>query len=51
MAFAPLSNLPLGRAQCAICVRVARMWDYCGNKEVQVPLHVDMVLVDEKVQF
>jgi hypothetical protein len=34
-----------------LCVCVARLWDYCGNKEVKVPLHVDMVLVDEKVQF
>ncbi|CAL4900197.1 unnamed protein product [Urochloa decumbens] len=48
MAFAPLSDLSLGRAHCAICVRVVRIWDYCGNKEDQPPLHVDMVLVDEK---
>ncbi|CAO2206275.1 unnamed protein product [Urochloa humidicola] len=48
MAYAPLSDLPLGRAQCAICVRIARLWDYCGNKEGEPPLHVDMVLVDEK---
>jgi hypothetical protein len=49
MAFTPLSELPLGRAHCAICVRVVRLWDYCGNKEGEVPLHVDMVLVDDKV--
>ncbi|CAL4921301.1 unnamed protein product [Urochloa decumbens] len=48
MAFAPLSYLPLGRAHCAVCVRIVRLWDYCGNKEDVVPLHVDMVLVDDK---
>ncbi|CAL4935534.1 unnamed protein product [Urochloa decumbens] len=48
MTFAPLSDLPLGRAHCAICVRVVRLWDYCGNKEDMAPLHVDMVLVDDK---
>ncbi|CAO1940299.1 unnamed protein product [Urochloa humidicola] len=48
MAFAPLSDLPLGRAHCAVCVRVVRLWDYCGNKEDEPPLHVDMILVDDK---
>ncbi|CAN6239658.1 unnamed protein product [Urochloa humidicola] len=48
MALAPLSDLPLGRAHCGVCVRVVRMWDYCGNKEDAFPLHVDMVLVDDK---
>ncbi|OEL21647.1 hypothetical protein BAE44_0017332 [Dichanthelium oligosanthes] len=48
MALAPLSDLPFGRAQCAVCVRVVRLWDYCRNKEDQPPLHVDMVVVDEK---
>jgi hypothetical protein len=51
MTFAVLSDLPLGRAHCAVCVRVVHLWDYCGNKEGQLPLHVDMVLVDEKVHI
>ncbi|CAN6170312.1 unnamed protein product [Urochloa humidicola] len=48
MALSSLSELSLGRAHCAVCVRVARLWDYCGNKEDEPPLHVDMVLVDDK---
>ncbi|CAL5005363.1 unnamed protein product [Urochloa decumbens] len=48
MAFAPLSDLPLGRAHCGVCVRVVRLWDYCGNKEDEPPLQVDLVLVDKK---
>jgi hypothetical protein len=49
MPFGALSDLALGRAQCAICVRVVRLWHYYGNKEGQISLHVDMVLVNEKV--
>jgi hypothetical protein len=51
MAFTPLSDLPIGRVHCAVCVRVVRLWDNCGNKEGHLPLHVDMVMVDEKVRI
>jgi hypothetical protein len=50
MAFTLLSDLPVGSAHSAICVRIVRLWDFCGNKEDQPPLHVDMVMVDDKVQ-
>ncbi|CAN6231331.1 unnamed protein product, partial [Urochloa humidicola] len=31
-----------------VCVRVVRLWNYCGNKEDKPPLHVDMLLVDDQ---
>jgi replication factor A1 len=30
-------------------VRVARMWDYYGTRDGQPPIHVDLVLIDDKV--
>jgi hypothetical protein len=27
------------------------MWDYCGTRDGQPPIHVDLVLVDDKVTF
>ncbi|KAG8050944.1 hypothetical protein GUJ93_ZPchr0009g1130 [Zizania palustris] len=48
MGFDLLSDVsPMGKHWC-VCVRVARMWDYCGTRDNQPPIHVDLVLVDEK---
>lgn len=34
-----------------VCVRVSRLWDYCGARDGTAPFHVDLVLVDEEVCF
>uniref|UniRef100_M0XJW7 Replication protein A subunit n=2 Tax=Hordeum vulgare subsp. vulgare TaxID=112509 RepID=M0XJW7_HORVV len=48
MTFHSLSDVSPASRHWSICVRVARMWDYCGTRDGQPPIHVDLVLVDEK---
>uniref|UniRef100_A0A8R7PL76 DUF223 domain-containing protein n=1 Tax=Triticum urartu TaxID=4572 RepID=A0A8R7PL76_TRIUA len=48
MAFDSLSDVSPVSRHWSICVRIARMWDYCGTHNGQPPIHVDLVSVDEK---
>jgi len=48
IAFDSLSDVSPVSRHWSICVRIARMWDYCGTRDGQPPIHVDLVLVDEK---
>lgn len=48
MAFDSLSDVSPVSRHWSIRVRVARMWDYCGTRDGHPPIHVDLVLVDEK---
>jgi hypothetical protein len=44
-----LSNINPSGFSWAICVQVTRMWDCYGSKDDEVLKHLDLVVVDEKV--
>ncbi|KAM0826657.1 hypothetical protein ACQ4PT_068727 [Festuca glaucescens] len=48
MGFDSLCDISPASKHWSINVRVARMWDYCGTRDGQPPIHVDLVLVDDK---
>ncbi|XP_066166295.1 replication protein A 70 kDa DNA-binding subunit D isoform X2 [Oryza sativa Japonica Group] len=48
MAFDLLCDISLASRGWKIRARIARMWDYTGTANDVPPMHVDLVLVDEK---
>lgn len=49
MAFDLLCDISPASRGWKIRARIARMWDYTGTADDLPPMHVDLVLVDEKV--
>lgn len=51
MSITPLSDIQPRRLDYTICVRISRMWEYKGPNEENDIIHLDLVLIDNKVFY
>jgi replication factor A1 len=46
-----LSNVRQGVFNYCICVRISRMWEFHGKNDEDEIKHLDLVVIDEKVNY